>query len=155
VTDSKFNLAAALETLRSTDRTALDKLLLGSAEAGNWSAVDAVHNAGADIDGNDGARRTPLHYAADNGHTAIARQLTAMGANVDGKDDGGCPRPPRRVQWPDCGVEGLIAKGAHIRVRDRWGRTAFDLATGMATARSANSCCSREALCLSTLFARR
>ena len=47
MTNSKFNLAAALETLRRTKRSALDKLLmdtllLKSAAEGNVALVDAV-----------------------------------------------------------------------------------------------------------------
>jgi hypothetical protein len=54
MTNSKFNLAAALGTL---DRTALDKLLLESAAAGSLADVDDLLTAGADLATKDGAGR--------------------------------------------------------------------------------------------------
>ena len=71
MTKDTFNLAAALETLRQTDQTALDKLLFELALAGNAPAVDALIVAGADIETKNDLAWTALHLAAQYGHTSV------------------------------------------------------------------------------------
>src|SRR5215204_7265974 len=86
MTNNDFNLAGALETLRKTNRAALERLLVESAAVGSVPAVAALLKAGADVNVKEGDGITPLHFAAFNGHTAIAEQLIADGAEVDVKD---------------------------------------------------------------------
>ena len=86
MTNSDFDLAAALETLRRTDRQALDKLLLESLAAGNFTAVEVLFSAGASIDAKTNAGRTALHHAAGSGYIAIVDLLIAKGTFIDAKD---------------------------------------------------------------------
>jgi hypothetical protein len=58
MTKSTFNLAAALETLRTTDRTALDKLILESASAGHVPAVAVLLDGGAHANARNTEDRT-------------------------------------------------------------------------------------------------
>lgn len=68
------------------------------------SVVQALVNAGADVNAADGVKRcTPLHMAARRGHTAIAEALLACGADINARDTNGdtplmrarnCRKPP-------------------------------------------------------------
>src|SRR5438046_10499253 len=80
---NNFDLAAALETLRTTDRPALDKLLLESAAVGNDAAVDALLEAGGSTEAKNREGCTALHLAAWHGHASTAERLIAQSARID------------------------------------------------------------------------
>jgi ankyrin repeat protein len=125
MTNTDFNLAAALETLRTTDHPALDKLLLESAVVGNFAVVEVLLKAGAALDATNGLGRTALHLAARNGHTAVAGQLFDKGgAIIDAKDRAGSSPLHLAARYGHSGVaERLITKGAAIGAKDRDGWT--------------------------------
>ena len=52
-----------------------------AAKNGYPTAIDALLNAGADIDARDRERCTPLHWAAQNGHTNAITTLLDAGAD--------------------------------------------------------------------------
>jgi ankyrin repeat protein len=129
MTNSDFNLVAALETLRSTDGAALDKLLLEEAADGNVDAVVVLLNAGAGIDAKGVYDWTPLHLAASNGQTATAAQLIAKGAAIDPKDsDSRTPLHYAALNGHIAIADQLIAKGAAMDAKDDFGRTPLHLA---------------------------
>ncbi|KAG7402611.1 Ankyrin repeat domain-containing protein 50 [Fusarium oxysporum f. sp. rapae] len=74
---------------------------------------------GAKVDAKDRYGRTPLSYAAWNGHMAIVRRLVKAGARVDSKDDiGGTP-----ISYAICSghedVARQLMKGAHVHSVDK------------------------------------
>jgi hypothetical protein len=98
MTKKKFKLGAALNSLRTTDRSALDELLLDSAADGNFPAVEALLNAGANIDVKDFEGWTPLNFAVINGHTATGKllreaELLREGGNARREREPGKPGP--------------------------------------------------------------
>ncbi|KAF5842688.1 ankyrin repeat-containing domain protein [Dunaliella salina] len=62
------------------------------AGAGDIEGVQALLDAGTDVDVRDDQGCTALHFAADRGCVATARQLLGAGAQVNAQDDdGGTP----------------------------------------------------------------
>jgi hypothetical protein len=58
--------------------------------------VEGLLELGAALDCKDKQGRTPLHFAAANGRTAVVRFLWSKGAEVDAETPGGCDRRMRR-----------------------------------------------------------
>ncbi|KAL6406443.1 Ankyrin repeat, PH and SEC7 domain containing protein secG [Ilyonectria robusta] len=74
---------------------------------------------GAEVDARDRYGRTPLSYAAWNGHIAIVQRLVRAGARVDSKDEiGGTP-----ISYALCSGQGAVAsrlmKGAQVDSVDK------------------------------------
>lgn len=74
---------------------------------------------GADINAEDGWRRTPLHWATENCHTDLVKLLIDKGAEVNAKDD--WQQTP--LLWAvDAGhtdlAKLLIEKGANVNLGD-------------------------------------
>lgn len=57
--------------------------LLRAAQGSGVEVVRAMVEAGALVDGPDGARITPLHRAAENGRSKTVKMLLQLGANVE------------------------------------------------------------------------
>ncbi|HLU65380.1 MAG TPA: ankyrin repeat domain-containing protein, partial [Kofleriaceae bacterium] len=106
-------------------RTALG----AAAFAGHASLVAALLARGrAAIDRANLQRRTPLHQAADQGHTRIVRLLLEAGAARDPVDLNG-QTPLILASWQNHGgaVRALLAAGADPERRDHNGHTALHL----------------------------
>ena len=57
-----------------------------AARAGDVAKVEALLKAGAPVDAPGRYAQTPLYYAAEKGHLAVARLLVERGANVNAED---------------------------------------------------------------------
>ncbi|HEX5718057.1 MAG TPA: ankyrin repeat domain-containing protein, partial [Thermoanaerobaculia bacterium] len=57
-----------------------------AARAGDLARVDALLAAGAPVDAPARYGQTPLYFAAEKGHLAVAKRLVERGANVNAKD---------------------------------------------------------------------
>ena len=62
-------------------------LLHGAAISGTKEIVQFVDDS--DIDARDHAFKTPMHYAAENGHAAMVQALLERNANIDALDEQG------------------------------------------------------------------
>ncbi|KMK62758.1 Palmitoyltransferase AKR1 [Aspergillus fumigatus Z5] len=67
------------------------KALLQQPFGTNLKSTDGVTPSGADLESKDGDGRTPLSWAAKNGHEVAVMQLVEKGADLESKDedDGG------------------------------------------------------------------
>jgi ankyrin repeat protein len=83
-----------------------------------------VETGNVDVDLKDSGGRTPLSWAAENGHEAVARLLLEYKAEIDMQDeDGGTP-----LWWASRGgheatVKLLLEYKAKINIKDEYGRT--------------------------------
>ena len=89
-------------------------------------AVNAVLSSRRDPDLTDSHGRTPLSYAAENGHEAVVKLLLEKGAGVESKDRyyGQTPLWRAAENGHEAVVELLLEKGADVESKDReFGRT--------------------------------
>ena len=79
---------------------------------------------------------TPLHWAARNGHLNAARQLLDQGADIDAKDNIGCPPLWYAAYWSQDApmTQFLCSHGADVQFRNLWGKdlSAYDCGYGVA-----------------------
>lgn len=65
------------------------KALLQQPFGTNLKSTDGVTPSGADLESKDGDGRTPLSWAAKNGHEVAVMQLVEKGADLESKDEDG------------------------------------------------------------------
>lgn len=108
----------------------LDGLLHDAIVTYQHDAVLALLEAGADVHARSMPRwRTPLHDAAEVGHTAAVLTLIAWGAEIDAGDrDGVTPLGLAVINGNAMTIEALIASGADHEAEDSSGRTTLALA---------------------------
>ncbi|KAL5331401.1 hypothetical protein ACEPPN_000931 [Leptodophora sp. 'Broadleaf-Isolate-01'] len=77
------------------------------------------------VDSTDSYGRTPLHWAAMNGHIEVVKQLLEKGANVAVANSSGGWTPLHQATWNGHVevVKQLLEKGANTTVTDSEGRT--------------------------------
>jgi len=99
--------------------------LFQAARSGNASDVKTALDAGADPNARLAyCRETPLHWAARNGHTDLARLLIEKGALVNARDN--CQQTPLHFVARNGHTHLaslLIEKGADPNARDNWKQT--------------------------------
>jgi ankyrin repeat protein len=103
-----------------------------AARNGDLAAVQAELDKGVDVDGGDDSwpEMTPLHYAADEGHTEVVELLIANGADVNAEDEEGWTPFHLAAYWGGKDiVELLIAAGADVNAKNNWIGTPLDIAT--------------------------
>jgi len=95
-----------------------------AAKTGDLAGVQAELDKGVDVDEGDDSwpGMTPLHYAADEGHTEVVELLIANGADVNAKnDEGGTP-----LDWAECCAD---KKETVDLLRKHGGKTGEELKT--------------------------
>jgi ankyrin repeat protein len=100
-----------------------------AAEKGDVALLNALTNAGADMNKADADGRTPLHSACAAGKADLAGRLILLGARVDAADkDGNTPLHLALEKKLDGTVNGLLARGADPKARNQQGLSAVDVA---------------------------
>ncbi|KAH7008750.1 ankyrin repeat-containing domain protein [Ilyonectria destructans] len=80
--------------------------------------------SGINIDAKDSHGRTPLSWAAENGHEAVVRLLVDRGAHTEAADKKGrTPLLRAAKNGHEAVVRLLVDRGAHTEAADRKGRT--------------------------------
>ena len=104
--------------------------LLSEEVATTIRTTDGQALPGARLDLKDGERRTPLSWAAENGHEAVVKQLLEKGADPDLKDNyGQTPLSSAAANGHEAVVKQLLDKGADIDTIDGDGQTPLSWAT--------------------------
>jgi outer membrane protein assembly factor BamB len=76
-----------------------------AAGAGDLARVDALLASGVPVDAPGRYGQTPLYFAAENGHLAVAQRLVERGANVNAKD-----------RFFGASVLGMALNGGHLEL---------------------------------------
>jgi len=103
------------------------RLMMGehiAAYFGLSKAIAALIDAGANFESKDEDGRTPLWWAAANGHEAVVQLLLDRGAGVESKDkDGQTPLQCATQNGHEDVVKLLLEKGTDVESKDDCGRT--------------------------------
>ena len=75
------------------------------------------------VDLKDSYRRTPLSYAAENGHKAVVQLLLDKGADLEANEDGQTPLLWAVEEGLEAVVRLLLDKGANLEAKDEDGQT--------------------------------
>ena len=107
-----------------------DRALLKATQEGNIKAVKQHLAAGADVHAKSKFGRTPLDYAAEDGHKEIAELLIAEGADLNAVGGSFGETPLHTAAWNGHKevAELLIAKGADVNVKGNNSETPLDWA---------------------------
>jgi ankyrin repeat protein len=107
----------------------LDQALFAVAASGHVERLDSLLAQGADVNGKNGAGRTPLMAAAFSGNVRVIRKLLAFGADPNAADQRGVTAlMEASAQGYEEAVKALIAGGADVSVKDHSGLTPIDRA---------------------------
>jgi len=91
---------------------------------GHREVAELLLSQGAQVDAQDSAGMTPLHWAAFNGHREVAELLLSQGAQVDAQDRwNGTPLHRAARYGHTETVQLLLAQGAQVDAQDRWNVT--------------------------------
>ena len=113
---------------KTRDELKAAESIVVAVELGNIEAVKQHLNDGTEVNAKGGTGRTPLHWAAIEGHKEIAELLIAEGADVNAKGDDGTPLQFAAIVGSGEIVELLIANGADVNAKDNDGKTPLDWA---------------------------
>lgn len=106
-----------------------DQALFAAAVSGRVERLDSLLAQGADVNGKNGAGRTPLMAAAFSGNVRVIRKLLAFGADPNAADQRGATAlMEAAAQGYEEAVKALIAGGADVSVKDNSGLTPIDRA---------------------------
>ena len=108
------------------DKTALH---YAAVEASDPAVMQALVDAGADLEARDVAGSTALHYAAQNHNNGIIKVLIEAGADITATQEGGATALHLAAlhSTPAVMTE-LMNAGADVNAEDWDGKTAFDYA---------------------------
>jgi ankyrin repeat protein len=100
--------------------------LMTAAQAGQATTVQALLDAGADINEKDGIGWTALMFAARNGYPTTVQVLIDSGARINVKDeDGNTPLMAASGYGDIATVKTLINAGANVNAENNNGQTAL------------------------------
>lgn len=116
--DDIFSLVAANDLVRLEAVLTASRATSSSAD----STTRLASQADPDLD-----NETPLHMAADRGHTAAIMLLLRFGAEVDARSDAGAtPLMYACTNGHAAAAKALVQAGASLLVRDTSGRQPLD-----------------------------
>ena len=99
--------------------------LIKAAKIGDFERTKNLIDAGADVNVTSKYGETALHWAVENGHTAIVNLLLVNGAKVDVKYDGVTALHIAVHYGHREIVEALVNAGADVNVTNKYGETAL------------------------------
>jgi len=112
------SVTAHLAAQTPVQLTAEEQALMESAYAGKLDEVRRLVLDGTPVDVIDDERRTPLMFAAFNGHAAVAEYLLDAGAELDAKDSSGRTALMYAASGPFAETVGLLLKrGAEVNIQ--------------------------------------
>ena len=101
---------------------------MAAALSDSVAAIEALLEAGAQVDARTEVGRTPLHAAVRHGDAAAIGALINAGAQVDARtEDGSTPLLVAAAVGHAAAIEALLDAGADPKARDKGGSDAFDL----------------------------
>jgi ankyrin repeat protein len=117
--------------IRAKDGLGSTALLLGVRKTDNVELVRFLYErAPALLDERDTAGRTPLSWAAEQGHLSVLRFLGERGAMIDTRDASGhTPLFQAVLAGQREAAQFLIERGANVNVRDQYGDTPLMMAS--------------------------